>query len=222
MAGLGRFAGPITIGGDVSPAEAVWRALRSAEGTHVGAEGSIEDDYRSCIAGALAAADVAVERAALQFLPLHADDLLERYEDVLGILPAPSLTRTERREQAATEWHRRGRADLPSLEEELQDRFGGAWTIEHVDVVVSTLPGRRLSPVGLEATEPRKYPNWSNAYAVRARADGLAFDLATVRAVRAWLDDRIPAWCLAVVVYGAGPYIVDGTMPLDVTPLGDP
>ena len=112
---------PLELGGGPTDAERIYEALRRAMGRGgVGPEGGLEDLWRQCKARVIADAGVGLEAAAMQAFPDRATALLETWEELLRLAPAPAATETERRAAAAAALTGKGAADWPSLRDAVE------------------------------------------------------------------------------------------------------
>ena len=83
---------PLELGGGPTDAERIYTALRRAMGQGgAGPEGGIEDLWRQCKARAIADAGLGLEAAVLQAFPGEATELLETWEELLGVQPAATV-----------------------------------------------------------------------------------------------------------------------------------
>lgn len=74
-------------------------------------------------------------RLSLQWDPMRTTDMLQRWEQIFAIRPAPNATEKSRRVELARRWARFGRtANHATLESELRDRLGDFfYGIEYLD-----------------------------------------------------------------------------------------
>jgi hypothetical protein len=238
MGGAGGFnAFPLHFGGDPTPTEDVYRALRS----NVGKGGSnpepigenfpvsIVELWRLCRARGIAAAASTDERAALQAFPHLATDLIPYYERLLLPDIDAGASEEERRSRVKTRWTEEAGGDTDSLTTRLQglDSRFSLYAIDHAKTT-TTIRGRAFED--LTASEPfnggRKstaFPNYSTDMRVTAVLDTGGGDLApfdrrVMEDARQLLSSSLSAWVFFQVVVGEDGFDLD-TDPLDFTML---
>jgi len=212
MAGIGGGNPlPFQIGGGPSDSDKVNNALKQLVGRGNSAEDeTIEAEWRRARARALAAS-MDDERAIWNGFPDTATDLIEMYEDILGITPQGNISDEERRQDITDKWVSAVDASTEKLEAELQNIDALFSITEHDrDSEVETIPGRAFEdydPTDASACAPafgggRKatiFPNYSTAYRCFVEYD-IASSAITgeqirrVNRVNTILNDILPAW----------------------------
>lgn len=231
--------GPVVGGGGPTDVEAIWRALRSAEGgAHgPGPVGGLEDISRQIEATAIAGADRAIERAFFQTFPGHATDALPLWEAAL--LSDGADTEIALRALLEQLWRPRDGATTPHLVAALQAISPQlSIDIEDEEQVDTTCPGKYLAPVDnvppYGGTPSARFPNYSSRDILRVLytldiANGESeIPLNITRDVTKLLRARLPStmsWTLCQIdADDGGVFLLDGgnngNSVFDVTPFG--
>lgn len=232
LGSLSPLAAPI--GSGASHYEDVYRALRSAVGSGVSPENGLDDIWRQARAVAIAAGHLALDRAALQALPVSATDHLDAHERLLGLSSSAATTEQDRRDRVVRAWTRTIRSTARGLELDLQ-AIAAAFSLfaPDRDKADTVQFGRIMPPEGTEATfGTTQYPNYSTSYAITILYAVPAGDTGIPGAVldesRDLLNDTIPGWVDFVLSQeggsGAGFYAdggPDGTSVADLTAIYD-
>jgi hypothetical protein len=224
---------PFELGGGPTDTEAIYLEMRKAIGEGAaGPADSAEDVWRQCKAATIAAAMAAIERAALQALPLWATDHLEVYETLLRIPRA--ATTFERQVACAVALTEQLGADIPSVRVDLK-KISAKLDVDLVAYAqaLTTVFGKMFAPrdgsipygsgvtAGLLATG---YPNCSTDFVLHVRYTldvGETIPPADLLArARRYLCNVLPAWVDFAIYTGTGFYLdggPDGTSLLDLT-----
>lgn len=223
---------PFELGGGPTDTETLYLELRKAVGGAAGPPDSAEDVWRQCKAATIAAALAAIERAALQALPLWATDHLEVYETLLRIPRA--ATERERQIACATALVQQLGADIPSIRTDLKKMSPklDVDSVAYAQAVIGVF-GKMFAPrdasvpygsglnAGFAATS---WPNFSTDFVLHVRyslAAGETIPGAELLAqVKRYLCNVLPSWVDFVIYTGTGFYLdggVDGTSLLDLT-----
>lgn len=214
---------PVDLGGDDSPVEKSYKALRSALGDGGTSEDEDSIDALRLISMSigLAASAAFDERAALQAFPSLAQDALPAYEDILGIVPSVDETDVQRRADASSRWVDVQSSEIPILTATLRAldaRFSvldTPWSTSRV-----TLMGRAFAPY-VPGADPfsrgvsgertwSDYPNFSDRDIVVAVLDigaGIppgSKELSLIRRGEEILADALPAWAEGSVITEVG------------------
>ncbi len=212
---------PTHIGGNASPAEKVWRALRKAVGTRpdgsdaAGPVDGIEDTWRLAKARAIAAALGLEETAVAQAFPMFATVALDAYERELGVPLA--ATEQERREAVSAAFTAGIDAVVPHIRAALQAIDSGLDVVT-VSSDTSTWTqfgktmGSRVTPeMFVDATRgSAAYPNFSQHFVLVVRWTGApggippAEKLATLER---YLNTVLPSWFDYSIENGSGFYL---------------
>lgn len=242
MAALGGLS-PLgfELGGADSDMEVVYRTLRAAVGGDSGAGpvDGIEDFWRICKAEAIWAMMEAMERAAMQALPLFATDHLPVYEDLLFV--GEEQNDTERAIAVTLAFCLQLAADVPSLVADLK-AIDSRFSVQAVDYSQATIvqfgkafgprPGASGPAYGSGASanvNASAYPNFASDFVLQvvweASAGAPTPTPTILDSAKRLLNNALPAWVdFSITTYsdvdGFGFYLdggSDGTSLLDYT-----
>ena len=209
---------PLELGGGPTDAARIYTALRRAMGQGgAGPEGGIEDLWRQCKARAIADAGLGLEAAVLQAFPGEATELLETWEELLGVQPAATVV--ERQDAAAAALAGKGAADAPSLTQQIADVAPWA-ELEQQDRATARVAqlGKVLgardgsAPFGSHTTAgvvSASFPNYSDHFVERLHATAAPTD-GELAALAMLLGDVLPAWVDWGVYVGPTGFNLDG------------
>jgi len=233
MGQLGRLNPlPLHVGGNPSPAEKVYRAMRAAVGMvsateqAAGPEGGIEDSWRLAKARVIARTAQLDELAALQALPDRATVHLEVYE---ALLQVPQAETTVERQAAITAvWTANLSALIPRIRAHLEEIGLDVLNISHDQASVAHYGQHyadRTDPGAYGQRSAAMMPNYSTHWVLHVVWTGCPSGIppADKRAtVERYLNEVLPCWCDFVVLNGSGPFYFDGYLDsrLDLTPFG--
>ncbi len=226
---------PLQVGGEPTPEEKAYRALRSNVGLRGSARdpNTVEDTWRWSKAIGLAAVSAFDERALYQSFPDTATDRVKNYEELLRIVAASTSTDEDRRRAIAALWTLKHEVAGPDLRAALSEIDPRLSVLEQTAASSSTTyHGRAFedhdanesfaSPAGTYRSTA--FPNYADDFVVtvlfNVGGSGVptVSDARVVSSVETLLNDRLPAWVNFRIVTSVG-FILD-TSPLDVTGFG--
>ena len=210
MAGFGwRNPFPLELGGGPTLVERIYQGLRAAVGEGGSAQdedGSIDGVWRQARALGLAAAAAADERAAVNFFPGSATDLLQYYEELLFLVPEDEANLPDRRDAAEQAYTHEVLSSVPAVTEDLQ-RIDSRFSIIEIphDEAIETIPARAFEDFA--ATLPfnggrksTRFPNYSTEFVLFVLFDiGSGVDLdpvdaLTLRRAVDYLNPALAGW----------------------------
>lgn len=198
---------PFEFGGGDSTAEEILVALRAALGNVPPPEGGIDDLWRKGEAIVIDCANSLVEVAVAQAFPQLATYGLERWEELLGIIP--SGYDEERRQRVVLLEATPPRADFPSLDEEL------AAISPKLSLVPPTRDRERVGQFGMFFNDDRflRCMAFSDAYVWRVQYElgtETEIPVAIRREVERVMQDRMDAWETYELVDDGAAFYMDG------------
>jgi hypothetical protein len=227
---------PRQVGGGKALVERIYWAMRAAVGegnyaVETPPASTIEGAWRWARAQALASAQ-ADERAVMQMYPDRATDMIEVYEEILGITAPSASSDEERRQEIVRRWVLAVTAVQEELEDELQ-LIDPLFSIIYssYDASDTTEAGRAFEdylPADPAASGPpfnggrssTDWPNYSADFIVIVLYDigaGVlsAEQLRRVEQAKEVLNRALPAWvAFSIIVNPTGGFILDQS-PLD-------
>jgi hypothetical protein len=231
---LGAFGSlSFELGGDDSPEEKAYNALRSnvGEGGSALSFETVEDSWRWSKSIGLAAIAAFDERALWQFWPETATDRIKNHEEILGLVAAPGDTEEDRRQANSTLWYAKPRVDGPSLRSELTDIDDRLSVLEPTeDSSATTYHGKAfedyLGDDPFDVVGDFKctlFPNYSDGFVVH-----VLFDVPSVSNQEEVIMTRagermntlLPSWVDYRFATSIGFFLDDS--PLDLTGMTDP
>jgi hypothetical protein len=236
MSGLGN---PLSfaLGGGPSPQEMVYDAIFQAVGDGLrGPYGSIVEAWRLSKSCGIAAT-IQDDRAAMQAFPNMCTDYLPVYENLLQIVPETGQSEEDRRQLVTERYTRTIDATFPKLEAQLDvvdplfeiiiPPFELTRTTEmSVRAFQDWNPGSgsACGPAFGAGRKQTLFPNYSDSFVLYAYLNvgsgpTTATNLRTMAAVKAGLNESLPAWVDFRVFSSIG-FILDLDA-LDVTAFGD-
>jgi hypothetical protein len=233
MAGLGwKNPFPLELGGGPTLVEKVYQTLRSSVG-HGGS--AIDDDntidglWRQARASGLAAAAATGERAAVNFFPGWATDLLQYYEELLFLVPEDEDNLPQRRAAAELAYTREILSSIPSVASDLLriDERLSILEVPHEETI-ETVPGRAFEDYA--ATLPfeggrrsTRFPNYSTDFIlfvlfdIGSGIDPGPIEMRIVRQTVDYLNEVLAGWVDFQLTTADG-FILDESL-LDITGL---
>jgi hypothetical protein len=221
---------PTQIGGGLSFAERIYKAMRAAIGEeNVAAEGTIAAAWMWCRARGMAAA-FADQRAVNQIWPDRATDGIPIFESILGIATTAAMSDEDRRQEII----RRMVLIISGVSSDLEDE------LQIIDPLFSLLPTERDSSDttengrGFEDYDPNDpasagpafgggrsstdWPNFSRDFVVTVQYD-IAAGTATaeqkrrIEQAKQVLNDVLPAWvAFEIISNPSGGFILDTSL----------
>ena len=153
----GRSPLPIRLGGGKSRTQQIFEFTKRAvgEGGSSGDDSGIEALWRSSRAKGLAAGESSELRALNQGWPHLATDAIPYYERILGLVPGPGATETERRAEIVPRWDAKQDSSIPGLTKALQ-AIDARFSIGRLDFdeATTTITGRAFAAHDLALEGP--------------------------------------------------------------------